>query len=102
MFGRPCDLSLGFNQQRQSIETIIYPNPIQKGETLHIQSNGNIESVTLFDALGKIVDCDSSVIASKIPSNSMDISLQKLPAGLYTIKISQTNKVISFKKILIL
>ncbi len=102
MFGRPCDLSLGLNQPDQSNETIIYPNPIQKGETLHIQSNGNIESVSIFDGLGKIVACDYSVMASKIPSNSMDISLHKLPVGLYTIKISQTNKVISFKRVLVL
>jgi hypothetical protein len=102
MFGRPCDLSLGFNQQRQSIETIIYPNPIQKGETLHVQANQSIENIALMDGLGKTIFIKFNELGTQDQSNSISISLEKIPAGLYTLRITQKNKVISFKKILVL
>jgi hypothetical protein len=102
MFGRPCDLSLGFNQQRQSIETIIYPNPIQNGETLHVQANQSIENIALMDGLGKTIFIKFNELGTQDQSNSISISLEKIPAGLYTLRITQKNKVISFKKILVL
>jgi hypothetical protein len=102
MFGSPCDLSLGLNQQQQSIETILYPNPIHNGETLHIQANQSIDNIALLDGLGKTIFIQSNELGTQDQSNSISFSLGKIPAGLYTLKITQKNKVISFKKILVL
>jgi hypothetical protein len=102
MFGNPCDLSLGFNQPQQSTETILYPNPIHNGETMHVQANYSIENIALVDGLGKTIFIKSKELGTLDQSNSISISLEKIPAGLYTLKITQKNKVISFKKILVL
>jgi hypothetical protein len=102
MFGRPCDLSVGLNKPEQSLETIIYPNPINNGEILHIQANDRIESIALLDGLGKTIFINSNELGTQDQSSSFSISFEKIPAGLYTLKINRKNKVISFKKILVL
>jgi hypothetical protein len=77
---------------------VIYPNPIDRDRTLQIQSEFPIESIALFDGLGKEVHL---IGTASNAGRSFTFPLNNLPAGLYTAKINCKNNNITFKKILI-
>lgn len=98
MFGNACDLSLGIHPPITQNEVVIYPNPIDRDRTLQIQSEFPIESIALFDGLGKEVHL---IGTASNAGRSFTFPLNNLPAGLYTAKINCKNNNITFKKILI-
>jgi spore coat protein CotH len=60
-------------------EITLYPNPVS--HTLHIQTSGAIQEVSIFDLMGKIY--------LKQQSSASSIDISSLPAGLYIIEINK-------------
>lgn len=70
----------------------IYPNPFQNIVT--ISSSSNIESITIYDFIGKQIHSQNSL------SNSIQIDLINYNSGIYFFKIKSENGVIQTKKVI--
>jgi hypothetical protein len=78
----------------EQIEFEIYPNPTGKG-TVTIASNGKFDKIEILDLSGK------TVFSSKTVVNPLfQIDTQTIPAGIYILKGSNNQQVISRKLII--
>lgn len=84
------DCSLGLNDILET-QLSIYPNPAKDVLMLYNESESIIESVKLYDALGKLV------IEQSNPSNQLDIS--NISSGLLFVKIETDEGVVTKKVI---
>jgi hypothetical protein len=89
--GSVNDFTLSVNQFETNIFSI-YPNPTSTGFVNITSTNVDAMSVAVFDVLGK------QVINKTITNNRLDVS--SLNAGLYIVKISQNNAIITKKLII--
>ncbi|WP_310993536.1 T9SS type A sorting domain-containing protein [Aequorivita marina] len=85
-----CSPVLGV-EDNELAQFSVYPNPTR--DVLYLETNGNIESISLFNLLGQ------EVLAGKIDKNTTEISLASLPVGTYILKTTvagqvQTQKII--------
>lgn len=86
--------TLGFDTFEIKNDLVVYPNP--SSEIISIQSQNNINSITVYSLDGR------SVLTYVNPqiSNSFTIKVHNLSAGLYTLKINTDNGIFS-KKVII-
>ncbi|HCQ12630.1 T9SS type A sorting domain-containing protein [Flavobacterium sp.] len=76
---------------------LLYPNPAT--DLVQISSNinfGNIESIVIFDVLGKVVKKVDAV-----NSNQTNINVSELSSGVYMVEVATDNKVKQVKKLVI-
>ena len=78
--------SQNFNQN--NLQVSLYPNPVK--DILHIETAGEIKSVTVYGILGNQV----------LTSTSKDVNVSHLSKGTYIVKIQDTNNAVSTKKII--
>lgn len=85
---------LGFDPFEIKNDLVVYPNP--SSEIISIQSQNNINSITVYSLDGR------SVLTYVNPqiSNNFTIKVHNLPVGLYTLKINTDNGIFT-KKIII-
>ncbi len=72
----------------------VYPNPSTGLITIRSKSNSNVK-VEILNLLGE------NVYYETISSGNQSLNLQHLPNGIYTLKISENEKIISTNKIII-
>jgi len=72
-----CDPNHLSVAENESIEIFVFPNPAS--ESLHVELNGEISKITVFDLSGKIIRTESN--AKKI------IDTNDLKSGMYLLKI---------------
>ena len=82
---------LGFPNNLESREAVIYPNPFQ--DILTVESNATINTIVVYDLLGRIV-LETSPFALKT-----ELNLGNLESGIYMAVISSERKK-SVKKII--
>ncbi len=75
-------------------DVTIFPNPAI--ENIWIESDFNIEKITILDAVGKIVRQED-----RVNSNFIEIDVQDLPNGLYFISIKSKNKIDKLRKLIV-
>ena len=76
---------------------LLYPNPAT--DLVQISSNinsGNIESIVIFDVLGKVVKKVEAV-----NSNQTNINVSELSSGVYMVEVATDNKMKQVKKLVI-
>ena len=76
---------------------LLYPNPAT--DLVQISSNinsGNIESIVIFDVLGKVVKKVEAV-----NSNQTNINVSELSSGVYMVEVATDNKLKQVKKLVI-
>ena len=76
---------------------LLYPNPAT--DLVQISSNinsSNIESIVIFDVLGKVVKKVEAV-----NSNQTNINVSELSSGVYMVEVATDNKVKQVKKLVI-
>jgi hypothetical protein len=79
------------NFQKDSFETILYPNP----------SSGNFTIMAPFESEIKIIDAQGKIVVDqKMNSNSMQLNLKNQATGLYMIHIKNGNNV-EIKKLIL-
>ena len=74
-------------------EIYLYPNPVNAVATIHFASPG-VEKIELINAIGQTV-----LIRENLNSATIDIDLQYLSQGIYTLCIYLQNSIKSFKLI---
>ncbi|WP_300673023.1 S8/S53 family peptidase [Soonwooa sp.] len=84
-FGSAINQLLSVNNLEQKKMTI-YPNPAK--DVIEIQSNSKIESVQIFDNLGRLIKTE----------NASKINVSKLEKGVYYLKINGGEKIEKFIK----
>ncbi len=84
----------GLNENGLAKILSIYPNPA--GNTLYIKADMGIDNISLSicDALGKVV------LKETMESNSLQLNIEKLSAGIYYLNVLNNNAVIASKKII--
>ena len=81
------------NFQPQPTEALsFYPNPITDGKLYILSKNAMTREITVFDVLGKVV--------FKTTTQSKEINLQSIQAGIYMIRIKEGEQT-STKKLII-
>jgi trimeric autotransporter adhesin len=79
-YGTTCPTSVGITEQPPSIPFTLFPNPNK--DVLHIESEDPAELIfRLYDATGKL-------IAEKKFVRQLDYSIEHLPAGAYSVRVS--------------
>lgn len=81
-FGTPGECTVGIKEYEASEKIIVYPNPTED-KILIKQENGEMYTVSLSDAAGRIV---------KAPEKNNEISLAGLDAGIYLMNLSLNGK----------
>jgi len=74
----------------------VYPNPFNTTATLQFENIIYNAEINIYNAIGKKVKT-----ISKISDNTFFIHRDNLPDGLYFLRLTQSNKVIATKKLLI-
>lgn len=80
---------MSVNDMDGGIQVSIYPNPVK--EILNLESASKIDKIELFDVNGKKVQ------SAKPASNTAKINMNRLPAGIYVVKITAGDKTSSQK-----
>ena len=76
---------------------LIYPNPATDLVQISLNTNsGNIESIVIFDVLGKVVKK-----VEDVNSNQTNINVSELSSGVYMIEVTTENKLKQVKKLVI-
>jgi len=78
-----------------SNNTFLYPNPVKNILNIKNSANQKIETVELFDILGKQVNLKK---ATTLKNNTIDLS--NLSSGIYYMRLASNKGAISFKKII--
>ena len=90
MGSNPPDLTTITDTSIKSENVKIYPNPT-KGE-LSISSEKNIESVRIFNFIGKELTNQIKIIGIKTPKVKLDLS--SFPAGLFLLKTDNDKSIV--------
>jgi len=88
-FEQAYNLMLSVSEVDGKEEIAIFPNPTK--DFIRIQSEKEIKSVQLFSAEGKIIQKNL---------NGNQINLNRLPNGIYFLKIELENGRVQFEKVL--
>ena len=80
------DSSLSIDEN-QTLKFNIYPNPSADRLEIQLPTGSENATATIFDVSGRMV------ISKKIESNTQNIDLKVLSTGVYTVKVSSSNKV---------
>ena len=86
-----CDCSISTINEKNDASYVIYPNPVNIGETVVIRSNTKIEKIELVNILGKVSLFSSD---NRIPTTV-------LAKGTYIVNIQFTNGEIAENKLVI-
>jgi len=74
--------------------TIIYPNPVQRGKIINLETNGFFEDLFIINALQQVV------YSKKINSFNVEISTNGIMPGMYFV-IIKNQKNMAIKKLII-
>jgi hypothetical protein len=87
--------TLSVEELEEGVDINFYPNPINSGETLHVNALEKIQSITVYNTIGQIVihQTFNGVLELTIASKS-------LKNGIYFVKVSFENQNNFVKKIL--
>jgi len=81
--------STGLNSEKNvNSEIAVYPNPVNEAFSVVLPEN-TIFDLTVFNSCGQLVFTKNSV------TNTFNISCENFPSGLYIIKATSTNKIIT-------
>lgn len=82
--------NLGLNESTSNQGIKVYPNPINNGQFLNIQSDSNLQSIAFFDVLGRLV-------LSKKLQNKLETIAVPNASGVYMLKIETDDKIVTQK-----
>ena len=94
--GYACELITSITKQSTEPEILIYPNPFNLSTQVKITGNYTNITLTLYDSFGQKVKEVNNIL-----SQTTKIDRNNLASGLYFIQITEKNKPIITKKILI-
>lgn len=77
------EVCLTVGQEELNASSIVYPNPINNGDLLSIQSSASIKTIKLFDNYGRIL-----LVKQFNNQTSGTLSMQGISSGLYFINIT--------------
>jgi hypothetical protein len=78
----PCSFTVGVNVLSKSNDLLVYPNPTSG--SVKVTSDNTLNSLIIADIFG------NDVWHSKISSNSFEIDLNGIPAGIYFVRLSDS------------
>jgi hypothetical protein len=88
--------SLGINENSNTNDFSIFPNPCISSTTLNTNVNLNNASITIYNAVGQALKQ-----VKNISGQTISLNLENLSHGLYFIRLTEENKIISIKKLII-
>jgi len=74
-----CNNTTGINEQKEGVMLKAYPNPVN--DILHIESNQELKSISVYDFMGKKLFLEKT----------NEISLQTFPSGMYLLHVKFKN-----------
>lgn len=83
------------NKYSDKTKIMVYPNPVQHQVFIQNQTNENIETIKLFDAIGQMV-YHKNYIEKRTPS----INISHLPKGVYMLNITTSKGAVYIEKII--
>ncbi len=92
------DGPLGTNNNKLDAEVVIYPNPSSGDANVSIRNNKSADyTITVMDVLGRTV---KTVQANNIISSDLNIDLNTVSNGVYTVKVESGSGVNTQKLII--
>ena len=88
--------SITINANTTELSAVAYPNPFNNSLSLTIAANKTEKGkVTVLNVVGKVVsEMEVSLVNG---ANITELQLASLPAGVYTVRVNQTNEVATLK-----
>ncbi len=91
--------SIGINAPQPATEITVGPNPVSNSQfNIYTQQAGKVD-ITLFNSLGQVVY--SAVNIELVPGSPLTISRDGLPAGVYSLRISDSAHESTHKMVLL-
>ncbi len=85
--------SVGMNELEEGNYITVYPNPAEN--QLTISGNVSLQKIELYNIAGQLI------FSEKISATKYQMSLDAIASGIYFVKISAMNKVITHEKIVV-
>jgi hypothetical protein len=88
--------SITINANTTELSAVAYPNPFNNSLSLTIAANKTEKGkVTVLNVVGKVVsEMEVNLVNG---ANITELQLANLPAGVYTVRVNQTNEVATLK-----
>lgn len=93
-----CDCFVGINEIDNQAKISIFPNPSTLGGNVFLQSNYNVEKVSVYNLSGLLV---ADKVSTSKSSKNATVNVSDLSKGIYFLKIKHTNSYISVEKLIV-
>lgn len=95
-FGAFCDLNVGIDEIENAFNILIFPNPLKENLLIQTIVPADIKSIEAIDLLGKSVSLDYNFL----DENQIEVKMNELIKGFYTIRITNNLDQIFIYKVL--